>query len=66
MNKAILFVYSGVGNGNPLQYSYPENPMDREIERESHEQSLVGYTVHRVAESNSTEVTEHIGLFKAL
>ena len=19
----------GVGNGNPLQYSYPENPMDR-------------------------------------
>ena len=20
---------SGKGNGNPLQYSYPENPMDR-------------------------------------
>ena len=34
MNKAMLFVYSGVGNGNPLQYCYPENPMDREMERE--------------------------------
>ena len=21
--------YTGVGNGNPLQYSYLENPMDR-------------------------------------
>jgi len=21
--------FSGVGNGNPLQYSCPENPMDR-------------------------------------
>ena len=21
--------YAGVGNGNPLQYSYLENPMDR-------------------------------------
>ena len=25
----------GVGNGNPLQYSYPENSMDREIGRAS-------------------------------
>ena len=22
-------ISSGEGNGNPLQYSYPENPMDR-------------------------------------
>ena len=33
-----------------------ENPMDR----------AWWATVHRAAESNSTEVTEHIGLFKAL
>ena len=24
-----LGIYSGEGNGNPLQYSYLENPMDR-------------------------------------
>ena len=38
------------GNGNPLQYSCPENSMDRRAWRA---------TVHRVAESNTTEATEH-------
>ena len=33
----------GVGNGNPLQYSCLENPMD------------TGATVHRVTESDMTE-----------
>ena len=37
----------GGGNGNPLQYSYLENPMDREA---------WGPTVHRVTES---DVMEH-------
>ena len=36
------------GNGNPLQYSCLENPMDRGAWRA---------TVHRVAESDMTEVT---------
>jgi len=38
----------GEGNGNPLQYFCLENPMDRGTWRA---------TVHRVAESDSTEVT---------
>ena len=36
------------GNGNPLQYSCLENPMDREAWQ---------VTVHRVAESHTTEHT---------
>ena len=38
----------GGGHGNPLQYSYLENPMDRGAGQ---------MTVHRVAESDPTEVT---------
>ena len=38
------------GHGNPLQYSYLENPIDRGVWRA---------TVHRVAESDMTEVTQH-------
>ena len=38
----------GGGHGNPLQYSGPENPMDRGAWRA---------IVHRVAESDTTEVT---------
>ena len=38
----------GGGNGNPLQYSYLENPMDR---------GTWQATVHEVAESDRTEVT---------
>ena len=38
---------SGVGNGNPLQFSCLENPMDRGAWRT---------TVHRVAKSDTTEV----------
>ena len=38
------------GNGNPLQYSSLENPMDREAWRA---------TVHRVAESDMTKATWH-------
>ena len=38
----------GVGNGNPLQYSFLENPMDR---------GAWWATVHRVTESNTTEAT---------
>ena len=40
---------SGVGNGNPLQYSCLENPMDRGAWRA---------TVHGVAKE--TDTTEHI------
>ena len=36
------------GNGNPLQYSSLENPMDRGAWRA---------TVHRVTESDTTETT---------
>ena len=39
---------SGVGHGNPLQYSLLENPMDRGTRRA---------TGHRVAELDTTEVT---------
>ena len=39
------------GNGNPLQYSCLENPMDREAWR---------VTVHEVTESNMTEMTENM------
>ena len=38
------------GNGNPLQYSSLENPMDREAWRA---------TVYRVAESDMTKATWH-------
>ena len=38
----------GGGNGNPLQYSCLENPMDR---------GAWQATVHRVTESDMTEVT---------
>ena len=41
---------SGEGNGNPLQHSCLENPMDRGVWRA---------TVHRVAESDTTEAIEH-------
>ena len=41
---------TGGGNGNPLQYSRLENPMDK---------GAWQATVHRVAESDTTEVTEH-------
>ena len=41
----------GVGNGNPLQYSCLENPMDR---------GLVGYSLWGCKESDTTEdTTEH-------
>ena len=40
----------GGGHGNPLQYSCLGNPMDRGAQR---------VTVHRVTESDTTEVTEH-------
>ena len=39
---------SGEGNGNPLQYSCLENPMDR---------GTWWATVHRVTESDMTEVS---------
>ena len=42
--------YLGGGHGNPLQYSCLENPMDR---------GAWQATVHRVAESDTIEVTEH-------
>ena len=38
----------GEGNGNPLQYPYLENPIDREAWRA---------TVHRVSELDTTEAT---------
>ena len=41
---------SGGGHGNPLQYSGQENPMDKEA---------CGATVHSVAESDTTEATDH-------
>ena len=44
--------YPGGGHGNPLQCSCLENPMDRGACRA---------TVHGVAESDTTEVTEHTG-----
>ena len=40
----------GGGHGNPLQYSYLENPMDRGAWRA---------TAHGVTESDTTEVTQH-------
>ena len=40
----------GGGNGNPLQYSCLENPMDR---------GAWHPTVHRVMESDTTEVMKH-------
>ena len=47
--------YPGEGNGNPLQYSCLENPMDR---------GAWQATVHRVTESHLTEVTWHTHMIK--
>ena len=47
----------GGGNGNPLQYSHLENPMDRGAWRA---------TIHRVTESDMTEATEHARLLTVL
>ena len=44
--------FPGGGDGNPLQYSCLENPLDRGAWRA---------TIHGVAESDMTEVTEHMG-----
>ena len=41
----------GGGNGNPLQYSCLENPLDRGAQRA---------TVHGVAELDMTEATGHV------
>ena len=38
----------GEGNGNPLQYTFPENPTDR---------SLVGYSPCGCQEAGTTEAT---------
>ena len=40
----------GRGHGNPLQYSCLENPMDKGAGKS---------IVHRVTESETTEVTQH-------
>ena len=45
------------GNGNPLQYCYLENLMDREAWRA---------TVHGLAESDTSEATEHTHFNRAL
>ena len=47
----------GGGHGKPLQYSCPENPIYR---------GAWQATVHRVAESDTTGVTEHTGVRGAL
>ena len=39
----------GEGNGNPVQYSDLENPMEQ--------RSLAGYTVHGIEESDTTKAT---------
>ena len=45
------------GHGNPLQYSYLENPMDR---------GAWWVTVHGVTESGITEVTEHACMWRSV
>ena len=48
--------FPGEGNGNPLQYSYLENPMDREAQ---------WATVHGVAKSQTLLSTRHnVKLYK--
>ena len=42
---------TGEGNGNPFQYSYPENPMDR---------GAWWATVHGITESDMTEQLTHV------
>ena len=43
--------FCGEGNGNALQYSCPEDPMEREAWRA---------TVHGVKKSDMTEATEYV------
>ena len=47
-NKVVILIIIGEGNGNPLQYSCLENPMDRE--------AWWG-TVHGLTKSQTPEAT---------
>ena len=48
---------TGGGHGNPFQYSYLENPMDR---------GAWQATVYRVAKSQTRQVTEHARIWTDL
>ena len=48
------------GNGNPLQYSHLENPMDRGTTEESHEQSPWDHK--RVRYNIATEQEHHLSI----
>ena len=70
VNNAVLHIWKLLGNGNPLQYSCLESPMDRgawwtTVQRKGHKEldtikrQTTHYTLPYIAENQNTTFYKH-------